>query len=250
LVDHHTERCQPNYAAAQEHALTTPERPNKAEEAYDRIEQMITFQELPPNAALSEARLMEITGLGRSPVREALQRLARERMVDIHPSRGVFVTPVSFETQLKLLELRRPVEELADRLAAERADVRQRAEMHKLAADLDEFEGTDLKAFGAHLKHAHHLTVCAAGNEYLSVAMAPLQGLSRRFWFGSLRDPQRELKIAAQLHGDILRAIGDADPTRASQASLALNDYLVEFCYATLKGPIPERHAVPHLNAS
>jgi DNA-binding GntR family transcriptional regulator len=241
----------PNYAAAQEHALITPERRNKAEEAYDRIEEMITFQELPPNTALSEARLMEITGLGRSPVREALQRLARERMVDIHPSRGVFVTPISFETQLKLLELRRPVEELADRLAAERADVHQRAEMHDLAAEFDAFEGADLKAFGAHLKHAHHLTVRAAGNEYLSVAMAPLQSLSRRFWFGALRDPQHDLKIAGQLHGDILRAIGDADPTRASQASLALNDYLVEFCYATLKGRVPDRHhAMSDLNAN
>lgn len=56
---------------------------------------------------------------------------------------------------------------------------------------------------------------------------------------------------STEMHGDILRAIGDADPTRASQASLALNDYLVEFCYATLKGRVPDRHhAMSDLNAN
>ena len=60
---------------------------------------------------------MELTGLGRSPVRDALQRLAWERMVEIHPRRGVIVPPISVEVQLKLLELRRSVEELAVRMA-------------------------------------------------------------------------------------------------------------------------------------
>jgi DNA-binding GntR family transcriptional regulator len=220
--------------------MTAQERPNKADRAYDQLEEMITFQELPPGAMVSEARLMQVTGLGRTPVREALQRLAREGMVEIHPNRGVVVATISVEAQLKLLELRRPVEELAVRLAAQRADSDQRAEMYELADRFIQFEGVDLKAFGVYLKRAHRLTVRAAGNEYLLVAMAPLQGLSRRFWFGQLRDPAAELSLAAELHGNILRAIGDADPDTASKASLALNDYLVEFAYATLKRPLSQ----------
>jgi DNA-binding GntR family transcriptional regulator len=51
---------------------------------------------------------MEATGLGRTPVREALQRLARDRVVQIHPNRGVFVPEITVESQLRLLEIRRP----------------------------------------------------------------------------------------------------------------------------------------------
>lgn len=217
--------------------MTAQERPNKADQAYNQLEEMITFQELPPGAMLSEARLMQVTDLGRTPVREALQRLAREGMVEIHPSRGVFVSPITVEAQFKMLELRRPVEELAVRLAAQRADPDQRNEMYELADRFDQYEGADLKVFGAYLKRAHRVTVRAAGNEYLLLAMAPLQGLSRRFWFGQLRDPATELSLAAELHVNVLRATGDADPDRASKASLALNDYLVEFTYSTLKRP-------------
>jgi DNA-binding GntR family transcriptional regulator len=217
--------------------MTAHERRNKADQAYDQLEEMITFQELPPGEMLSEARLMQVTGLGRTPVREALQRLAREGMVEIHPARGVFVTPISVEAQLKLLELRRPVEELAVRLAAQRADAEQRAEMSQLADRFTQLQGVDLKAFGIHLKRTHQITVRAAGNEYLLLAMAPLQGLSRRFWFAQLRDPAAELSLAADLHSNILRAMCDADPERASKASLTLNDYLVDFTYSTLKRP-------------
>jgi DNA-binding transcriptional MocR family regulator len=51
---------------------------NKADQAYDKLERMITFQELAPGSMVSEGTLMELTGLGRSPVRDALQRLAWE----------------------------------------------------------------------------------------------------------------------------------------------------------------------------
>ena len=66
---------------------------NKADQAYDLLEGMITFQGLEPGSMVSEGTLMELTGLGRSPVRDALQRLAWERMVEIHPRRGVIVPP-------------------------------------------------------------------------------------------------------------------------------------------------------------
>lgn len=110
---------------------------NKADQAYDVLQSMITFQELPPGSMLSEAALMELAGFGRTPVREALQRLARERMVEIHPNRGVLVVGTSVEAQLKLLELRRTVEELAVRLATHRANAERKEAMVRLANRLD-----------------------------------------------------------------------------------------------------------------
>jgi DNA-binding GntR family transcriptional regulator len=196
---------------------------------------MITFQGLVPGQLVSEGLLTQLTGLGRTPVREAVQRLAREGMLEIHASRGVLVAPISVEAQLDLLEIRRSLEELAVRLAARRSDPAQREAMLELAGALESFAGDDYRAFGPLLRRSHALIAAGADNPYLPVAMAPLQGLSRRFWFANLRDVAADLRDGADRHVDILRAIHAQDPDRAARASLALNDYLVEFAHRTLR---------------
>jgi DNA-binding GntR family transcriptional regulator len=150
---------------------------------------MITFQQLATGSMVSEAKLMEITGLGRTPVREALQRLAWARMVEVHPRRGAFIPPISVEVQLKLLELRRCVEELAVRMASHRASTVQKQGMMQLAEELEALGDTDdIYTYGKLLKKIHTAIVAATQNEYLQLAMSPLQGLSRRFWFAHLKD--------------------------------------------------------------
>jgi DNA-binding GntR family transcriptional regulator len=216
------------------HSLAA-EAANKSELAYARIEEMITFQDLPPGRLVSETMLAELTGLSRTPVREALQRLAREGMVEIHPKRGILVAPLSVESQLHLLEIRRSLEELAVRLAVQRSGPAQRAAMLELAQTLEAFTGDDRRPFGPLLRRSHHLIATAARNPYLPIAMAPLQGLSRRFWFANLRNVAAELRDGAARHVAILRAVHAQDPDAAGQASLALNDYLVEFAHRTLR---------------
>ncbi|MEU0156687.1 GntR family transcriptional regulator [Micromonospora fulviviridis] len=213
------------------------QRVNKSDQAYDAVEAMITFQELAPGSMISEPILMHLTGFGRTPIREALQRLARERMVEIHPNRGVFVASASLEEQLKLLELRRVVEELAVRLAAQRANAQQAEAMQQLAEEFEQFSGDDVKDFAGLLKRAHQVVALAAYNHYLEVAMAPLQGLSRRFWFAHLRNPGEDLRAAADLHGAILRATCDGNEDDAAAASLALNNYLTQFAHDTIRPP-------------
>ncbi|WP_019549479.1 GntR family transcriptional regulator [Streptomyces sulphureus] len=211
--------------------------PNKADQAYDMLEDMITFQELAPGQLLSEAMLMELTGLGRTPVREALQRLSRERMVEILPRRGVFVATTTIEEHFRLLELRRSLEDLAVRLATFRAETRQKESMLELSSALDEFEGDDARAFGTLLKQAHELVSTAAHNDYLQLAMAPLQALSRRFWFAHLPDTAQHLAQAARLHGAILRGVAHGDEKDAVSASRRLNDYLIDVTYRALGAP-------------
>lgn len=207
--------------------------PNKADQAFLDIERMIVLQELAPGTLVSEKQLMERTGLGRTPVREALQRLARERLVEIHPNRGVLVPVASIEAQLKLLELRRTLEPFAVRLAALRATAEQRATARRLAVDVLDAP-LSVEEFSRFLRSAHALVVSATHNEFIEVAMAPLQGLSRRFWFGNLSAPADDLARAAKLHHDILASIADGDGDAAEAASLALNNYLFDFAYATL----------------
>ncbi|MGZ4531162.1 MAG: GntR family transcriptional regulator [Mycobacteriaceae bacterium] len=206
----------------------------KAGQAYRAIERMIVSQEIPPGSLASESLLMEKTGLGRTPVREALQQLARNRMVQIHPNKGVLIPPASVEDQLRLLELRRVLEVLAVRLACQRATDTVRKQMVEMLAALGEGAFT-LEEYAETIKDTHDLIVAAAANDYLADAMAPLQGLSRRFWFTHVVDTQAEITAGSKLHTQILQAILDRDPDAAEAASLALNDYLVDFAYAALR---------------
>lgn len=211
----------------------TSEPQNKSDQAFIEIERMIVLGEIAPGSLISEKQLMELTGLGRTPVREAVQRLSRERLLEIHPNRGVLVPPTSVEAQLKLLELRRTLEPFAVRLAASRATDSQRQAARELADGVVSGDKSVIE-FSNFLRKAHALVIAATHNEYIEVAMAPLQGLSRRFWFGHLSSPIEDLRQAAQLHHDILAAIATGDAEAANAASLALSDYLFEFAYATL----------------
>ena len=110
---------------------TTAPTESLAEVAYRAIEEMIVTRRLRPGSMISENQLSEQLGCGRTPIREALQRLKFEGFVEIHPRRGVLVAPIDVVKQLELLEVRRPLECLVVRLAAVRALDRERAEMRR-----------------------------------------------------------------------------------------------------------------------
>src|SRR5688572_33075735 len=101
--------------------------------AYTGIEELIVTLQLAPGSTVSEAMLSERLGIGRTPIREALQRLARERLVQILPRRGVIVSDINVKAQLRLLEVRREVERLVARSAARRASPEERAPVAGLA---------------------------------------------------------------------------------------------------------------------
>lgn len=212
------------------------------------LERMIVFQEILPGALVSEAALMERTGLGRTPVREALQQLARNRMVEIHPHRGVLIPPTSVEAQLRLLELRRVLDPLAARLGCECATPEDRQQMQDMADRL-RAGGFTLESYLDTVRGTHQLIVAGAHNEYLADAMAPVQGLSRRFWLTHVADDDQEIATGGTLHREILEAIVDGDAARAEDASLALNDYLVQFTYDSLRRKNQRRNAGRPLRA-
>jgi DNA-binding GntR family transcriptional regulator len=209
---------------------------NKSELAHDSLEQMITFRDLAPGSMVSESQLMSLTELGRTPIREALQKLAAEKMVEIHPRKGILIPLMSVEVQLKLLEVRRTLEEQAVRFAAHRSTVSHKNEMLQLAEQLLSCQDyKEPRNFGAILKQVHRVIADSTQNEYLTMAILPLQGLSRRFWFAHVQSFEKEFSIAGQLHATTLKAICHSDETAASEASLALNDYLIEFAYRSIR---------------
>jgi DNA-binding GntR family transcriptional regulator len=92
-----------------------------ADQAYVAIRHLIVTLELPPGAPIKEPELTERLGIGRTPVREALRRLALERLVAVYPRRGMEVTTVDVRDLVRLCEVRAVLEPEAARLAAERA---------------------------------------------------------------------------------------------------------------------------------
>lgn len=206
----------------------------KATRAYALIEDMILFQEIAPGSLISEAWLMERIQIGRTPIREALQLLSRNRMVEIHPNKGVLVPPISIEAQLRLLEARRVLEALAVILACQRATAEDRQGMVEMMDRLSQ-GGFDMRAYIETVKGTHELIVQSAHNEYLASAMAPMQGLSRRFWISRVVDERVEIDTGTRLHLAILEAIINRNVEAAEKSSHDLNNYLVEFAHATLQ---------------
>ena len=84
-----------------------------AQAAYDAIEGLIATMQLPPGHNIVEADLVRMTGLGRTPIREALMRLVADGLIELQPRRGLRVSEMRMAEHLVLLNTRRVLEQLA-----------------------------------------------------------------------------------------------------------------------------------------
>lgn len=211
------------------------ERPKSlTAQAYELIEAMIANLELAPGTALSEVELSKRLNIGRTPVREALQRLAREHLVQILPQRGVLVSEIDIKRQLRLLETRREVERLVARSAARRATQAERQRFEELAAEFESAaKSRDQVQFMRADKAFNDLSVKTARNEFAAGAMGLMHGLSRRFWFLHHKQADDLLTIA-KLHCALARAIGKGDEEAAARALDRLIDHNEAFTKATV----------------
>jgi len=206
-----------------------------AEQAYRRIEEMIITLHLAPGTVLSEMGLSESLGIGRTPIREALQRLAGEGLVAILPKRGVFVTETNIVTQLLLLELRREVQRLLAKLAAERASSEERAGFARIVVGMVQAaKHRDESLFAQLDRELDERMWESARNEFIVKTMALMRGLSRRFWFEHYQRAG-DLSLAATLHARLAEAISKGDSKGAATASDRLIDYIESFSRETIE---------------
>jgi len=204
------------------------------ERAYRALEEQIVTLKIPPGTVVSEALLGQRLGIGRTPIREALWRLARERLVTIFPHRGIIVSEIDLKLQLRLLELRRVVERLVASRAAKRASEAERRHLDEIAAGMEAAAAAnDDVAFMRLDREFNELTVAAARNEFATSAMSLVQGLSRRFWYLHYKEAA-DMPLAARLHADVARAVARGDRDAAGRASDALIDYIESFARATI----------------
>ena len=194
--------------------------------AYVALEEMLCTLRLEPGVVLSEGALSETLGIGRTPVREALQRLAREGLVTVLPRRGVLVSEFNVKKQLRMLEVRRELERLMARSAAVRATSEDRARFETIAREMHESAdaGDDIR-FMRLDRDFNVLVSQATRNEFATEAISLMAGLSRRFWFMHYRQAG-DLAMISRLHADIANAIAAADEAAAAAASDRLLDYI------------------------
>ena len=204
------------------------------EQAYSQIEEAIVTLQIPPGSAVSELALSEMTGIGRTPIREAIQRLAREHLIVILPQRGLLVPEIDVKKQLKLLRTRREVERLVCRTAAKSAMHKERELFAQLAAEFEEAaSANDDVGFVRLDREFNDLCVTAARNEFAEGAMRLMHGLSRRFWYYHYKQAA-DLPKMARLHGAVAKAIADGDVDRAGRALDRLLDNIEAFTRATI----------------
>jgi DNA-binding GntR family transcriptional regulator len=204
------------------------------EQAYRELEEQIVTLRLKPGEFVSEYALSESLAIGRTPIREALQRLAREGLVTILPRKGILVSETDPRKQLLVLEVRRELERLLCRLGAQRATDEQRRRFREIADGMDRAAKTNDDIVFMRFDREFNLLISAAAhNDYATRAMRSLHGHSRRFWYMHYKQAA-DLPLCARLHASQARAIADGDARRAAQATDRLIDYTETFTRATV----------------
>lgn len=207
--------------------------PALADQARAQLEERIVKLELPPGSVWSESQLSQMLGIGRTPVREALQRLQTEYLVKIVPRYGAQITEINVTQQLLLLEVRRVLERLVAQNAARRATSGEREQLLRMAATLEAMVDSDvLKYLRYHYDIKKYISECAR-NPFAARAIAPAHAMSRRFYYLHYRKAH-DLPVATRHHAGVIRAIASGDEAKAGAASDRLMDYVEKLTRATV----------------
>ncbi|MDJ0768926.1 MAG: GntR family transcriptional regulator [Ilumatobacter sp.] len=185
-------------------------------QAYERIRRMIVRLELAPGDIVREDALQDLLGIGRTPIREALQRLARDQFVTVIPRRGMFVSSIDVDELAMLYEARAMLEPYAARLAC----VRGTADHWQEMADVIErslragIPPEDLLAVD---RRCHEIIWNAAGNRFLTDTLDMLYAQSDRVWHMYLADVA-DTRHAVDEHIEILDLLRTGDPDACAGA--------------------------------
>jgi DNA-binding GntR family transcriptional regulator len=155
-----------------------------AERAYVELRDRIVTLHLPPGSVLREDELMQEMSTGRTPLREAVKRLALENLVEVQPRRGTFVTAVEAADIQNITEVRAELEAYAAELAALRLDPDTRAKAGALVNELEELDGGgDQERLMRFDERIHRFTWEAAHNPYLTQTLERYFTHSLRIWY-------------------------------------------------------------------
>jgi DNA-binding GntR family transcriptional regulator len=216
-------------------------------QAYDKLRAHLVFGELPAGSEISEPRLSKMLGIGRTPVREAVQQLEAEGLLERTPRRGTVVRMPMRKDILDLFEVREGMESYAAFLAANRISKSDLSQLQKLCDQLELLakqlektgktilQGTALRQFVGADMGFHMLLISATGNQRLVKLISDSHVLGRIFnTIGTVGREQtlEVVKATRRMHGDVLEALKRGDAVRARQV---MSDHIRLSCQETLE---------------
>ncbi len=186
------------------------------QQAYDWIKKQIITLELQPGSALSEIEISRELGLGRTPVREAIQRLKGDDLIVVLPRKGTFVSNINLGDFEKLIDARLMLEcHVVKALAAPEGhfDLKKVEQLRHLFDSVPELaEKRDIDALLSIDRKFHQELVALLDNPYLMMIADRVYDLVTRTWHLSFNKRTRDdLLKTAQDHIDIIDAIVRGD---------------------------------------
>lgn len=186
-----------------------------AEQAYRLLEEQLVTLKLLPGELITEKSLMDKAGIGRTPVREAIQRLSAEGLLRVIPRKGLMVTPLRRSELRQIIEARRVLERLMVVKAAERATSDQRRALENLAGKIGSV-GSDLEVFFRHDQSLNNLLETACHNYFLVKALSVMHSQCRRLWY--MNRKTLDLPRSVKLHEGLARAVAQRNGAGAIRA--------------------------------
>lgn len=201
----------------------------QAAKIYSIIEEKIVKLEFKPGSFLTESFLEKNLKCGRTPIREAIQKLAGEGLIKVLPRKGLLVTEININDQLNLIQVRREIERLMAKLAAKNANTSERKKFKEISSAMKNCSKKDSEKFIKLDKQMNDLLSQACDNEFVRRSIKLVAGLSRRFWFYRNKVVLEDLVVMAKLHSAVCDAIVKANLRLAQNESDKLMDYIENF---------------------
>ncbi len=186
-----------------------------ADRAYRELRDRLVSLRIPPGEPIDEDQIGRELKMGRTPVREAIKRLALENLVSVFPRRGTFASEINITDLAHISDVRGQLESHAAYRAAERITDSQRSELSGLLDELQESRGTDdLEALMALDARVHRFIYRCAANPFLDETLTRYFNLSLRIWYLVI-DRLPHLFARVHEHQEVLEAIAAGDAPQA-----------------------------------
>jgi DNA-binding GntR family transcriptional regulator len=189
-----------------------------SDRAYSTLLDEIQDGALPPGTVLGEVEQAARLGVSRTPLREALGRLAADGLVAQQSARVTVVTAIDAGDIREIFELRRALEESAARLAAERGDAAVFGELASEFADADLIGRDGLDAYYAVIRRFDEALDASVANDYLTAALRTVRTHLVRVRRLARDNPDRLAASVAE-HRLIASAIAARDADLAAHAT-------------------------------
>lgn len=193
--------------------------------AYLSLENLIVTLRLKPGALVTEKQLIDMAGQGRTPVREAIQKLAWQGLVLVRPRVGLQIAEIRAGDHAHIVAIRQKLEPMAAALVATAASEQQRTALLACAQEMTGCAVTgDIGRFLAADKAFDEIMEAACPNTFLTAALAPVQTHFRRIWYSKASVERMDQSIS--LHVGVIRAIQQGNAEAAETAMQALINHV------------------------